>query len=229
MDDLAARFQSTGTRGLGASKAMANQGFDRRQVLEMLALAGMASQFPGFSKWMCAAEHVGDHGMSAGAQARPAAYVPQFFTPAEYAMLDALTEIIIPKDAASPGAREAGVSEFIDFMAANDTRVQQRFRDGLAWLNERAKKSKGSDFVKLASGEQEILLRSLAYREHYVPEQAAGQEFFNLMRRYTVMGYYTTRIGLEELDYPGLKLYARSPACPHQDDREHRHLPPPRY
>jgi gluconate 2-dehydrogenase gamma chain len=49
------------------------------------------------------------------------------------------------------------------------------------------------------------------------------------MRRYTVMGYYTSRIGLEELDFPGLKMYAQSPACPHKDDPEHRHLPAARY
>jgi hypothetical protein len=31
------------------------------------------------------------------------------------------------------------------------------------------------------------------------------------------------------LDYPGLKFYNASPACPHVDDREHKHLPPPKY
>jgi gluconate 2-dehydrogenase gamma chain len=44
------------------------------------------------------------------------------------------------------------------------------------------------------------------------------------MREYTVMGYYTSRIGLEQLDYPGLKFYSASPECPHKDDPEHLHL-----
>jgi hypothetical protein len=43
-----------------------------------------------------------------------------------------------------------------------------------------------------------------------------------------VMGYYTSRVGLSELDYPGLRFYSQSPACPHTDDPEHRHLPAPR-
>ncbi len=51
--------------------------------------------------------------------------------------------------------------------------------------------------------------------EHDPPEQRAGHEFFLLVRRYTVMGYYTSRVGLEELDFPGFKLYTESPACPH--------------
>ena len=194
----------------------------------MLALATMASQFSGFSKWICAAQHATDQRMDAGGQAKPANYSPQFFTPAEYAVVDQLTEMIIPKDK-SPGAKEAGVSEFIDFMAASDPAIQQPLRDGLGWLNDRARKEKETGFANLPAEQQEALLRSLAYRDHYLPGQEAGQEFFALIRRYTVMGYYTSRIGLEELDFPGLRMYAQSPACPHKGDPEHRHLPEPRY
>lgn len=194
----------------------------------MLALAAMASQFSGFSKWICAAQHANDHAANASAQIRPAAYDPQFFTLGEYALIDQLTEIIIPKDE-SPGAREAGVSEFIDFMAASNPAIQQPLRDGLRWLNDRARREKGIDFAKLPSEQQATLLKSLAYRDHHLPGQEAPQKFFTLFRRYTVMGYYTSRIGLEELDFPGLRMYAQSPACPHTDDPEHRHLPPPRY
>lgn len=194
----------------------------------MLALAAMASQFSGFSKWIYAAQPATDHSMSASAQVRPAAYSPQFFTPDEYALMDHLTETIIPKDD-SPGAREAGVSEFIDFMAASDPTIQQPFRSGLRWLNNQSRKENGTDFARLTAEQQENLLKTVAYRDHHVPGQVAGQEFFALLRRYTVMGYYTSRVGLEELDFPGLRLYAHSPACPHTGDPEHRHLPPPRY
>jgi gluconate 2-dehydrogenase gamma chain len=207
---------------------MADQGHDRREVLEMLALAAMASQFSGFSKWICAAQHANDHSKSAGAQVRPAAYNPQFFTPDEYEVVDQLTEIIIPKDE-SPGAREAGVSEFIDFMAASDQTIQQQFRNGLNWLNAQSQKINNTDFARLPAEQQQVVLRSVAYREHYLPGEEIGQQFFSLLRRYTVMGYYTSRIGLEELDFPGLRMYLQSPACPHKDDPEHRHLPPPRY
>jgi len=40
-------------------------------------------------------------------------YQPLFFTAPEYAMIERLTDIIIPTDN-TPGAREAGASEFID-------------------------------------------------------------------------------------------------------------------
>jgi gluconate 2-dehydrogenase gamma chain len=207
---------------------MANQGHDRREALQMLALAAAASRFSGFSKWACAAQHTSAHAPTTTAHARPATYRPQFFTPGEYALVDQLTDMIIPADD-TPGAREAGVSEFIDFVAANDPTIQQPLRKGLQWVNDCARKTNGSDFAKLSREQQERLLTTLAYRDHYQAGQENGQEFFKLIRRYTVMGFYTSRIGLEALDFPGLRLYSESPACPHKNDPEHRHLPPPRY
>src|SRR4051812_26130702 len=40
---------------------------------------------------------------------------PRFFTPAQFAILDAVVDIIIPRTD-TPGARDAGVSAFIDGM-----------------------------------------------------------------------------------------------------------------
>jgi len=201
---------------------MANQNPDRRQVLEMLGKAAIASQFPGFSRWVFGAEH--QHAVSAHVQPRPAQYRPQYFTAAEYQTLEMLTEIIIPRDE-SPGAKEAGVSEFIDFMAAHgEQEIQKPMRTGLEWLDEKARKTHGRTFVSLTAEEQTAILKAIAYKNQFVPEDKEGQTFFRLLRRYTVMGYYTSRIGLEELDYPGLKLYSHSPACPHKNDPEHLHL-----
>jgi len=203
---------------------MANQSPDRREILELLAKAAVIGQFAGFSRWACAAEFL-DHERSSP---RPAAYQPQFFAPAEYRLVDQLAEMIIPKDE-SPGARDAGVVEFIDFMVAHDDSLQYPFRTGLAWLNAFATESYGSNFLKLSADQQESLLRRLAYKAQQLPAEIQGQEFFGLMRKYTIFGYYTSKIGLEELDYPGLRLYASSPECPHHDDPEHKHLSAPRF
>jgi gluconate 2-dehydrogenase gamma chain len=198
---------------------MANQGADRREVLEMLAKVAVASQFPGFSRWVFGQQH--DHGADAVPPARQANYKPSYFSPAEYRTIDVLTGLIIPKDE-SPGAQEAGVSEFIDFMAAHgEKRIQQPMRDGLAWLNSAARKDFGAMFTELRSDQQAEILKRAAKRN------GEGHTFFRLIRRYTVMGYYTSAAGMKELDFPGLKLYSDSPACPHTNDPEHRHLPPP--
>jgi hypothetical protein len=199
---------------------MANQSPDRRQVLQMLGVAAAAAQFPGFSRWCFGAEA---QAFSAAADKPP--YTPQFFTPEEYAAIDTLTEIIIPHDD-TPGARDAGVAEFIDFMTAHDDEIQQPFQSGLKWLNAKSRNQYGQHFSALPASDQETILRRLAYRSEQSAEDLQGQQFFDLLRRYTVMGYYTTRIGLEQLDFPGLRMYSSSPACTHKDDPEHRNVRP---
>jgi hypothetical protein len=197
---------------------MANQSPDRRAVLEMFAKLAVVSQFPGFSRWSFA-----EHQHSAPPNTAP--YQPQFFSPPEYQLLDHLSELIIPSDE-TPGAHEAGVVEFIDHMVAHDPDIQFQFRRGLALINTFALETHRQEFMSLPTSQQEDLLRTIA-----TPNQTdiEGPAFFHLLRTYTVMGYYTTRIGLEALDDPGLRLYSSSPECPHTDDPEHLHLPPPRY
>jgi gluconate 2-dehydrogenase subunit 3-like protein len=198
---------------------MANQSPDRRQVLTLLSKVAAVSQFSGFSRWIYAAEHTHeDH-----VQPRPAHYKLQFFTPDEYKTVDQVTELIIPKDD-SPGARDAGVGEFIDFMVAHDEDLQYRFRTGVTWLNAFAIENHGRDFPALSPDQQETLLARLAFQSKQSPTEVQGQQFFKLIREYTVMGYYTSRVGLEQLEYPGLKFYSASPECPHKDDPEHRRL-----
>ncbi len=205
---------------------MANQGADRRAVLEMLAKAAAASQFPGFSRWAFAQQH--EHTGGAAAPERAAHYKPTYYSESEYHTIDILTGLIIPKDE-SPGAREAGVSEFIDFMAAHgEEQLREPMRSGLRWLEGTARKRYGASFAKLSQEQQIEILNGVAKGNQEAAGEEEGRRFFRLIRRYTVMGYYTSRIGLAELDYPGLKFYSESPACPHKDDPEHRHLPAPK-
>ena len=198
---------------------MAGQGIQRREILRILGTAAAAATFPGFSKWGFACGHVGNAALSI----RPASYHPVFFRASEYAMLERLTEMIIPSDD-SPGAKEAGVAEFIDFMVASDPAVQYPFRMGLSWLNAHSEQSTGKKFLELSSEQQTSLLEPLGLKNKARPGEEDGRRFFRLMREYTVTGFYTSEIGFKELDNPALKFYAESPECPHKDDREHKHL-----
>jgi hypothetical protein len=198
---------------------MAGQGLERREVLRILAIAAGASGYPGFHRWAFACAH----GESLPLQVRPARYAPRFFSAEEYATVERLAELILPSDG-SPGAREAGASEFIDFMVASDPGVQYRFRYGLTWLDAQAERDQGKTFRELAREQQSELLGHLAYRDRHRAGEEEGREFFRLVREYTLMGFYTSRIGLEQLDYPGLRIYGESPGCPHPGDPEHRSL-----
>lgn len=196
---------------------MAGQGIERREVLRILATAAVAAQFPGFSKWVFACGHVGNVAL----QIKPAMYRPQFFTAAEYAMVEQLAEMIIPSDA-TPGAREAGVAEFIDFMAASDPAVQYSFRTGLAGLNAHSELTLAKSFAELSPDQRTSLLQPLAHKAR--PGEEDSRRFFSAFREITLIGFYTSEIGFKELDHPALKLYSVSPECPHKDDPEHVHL-----
>jgi hypothetical protein len=198
---------------------MAGQGIRRREVLRILGTAAAVAQFPGFSKWAFACGHIGN----ATLQIKPVVYHPQFFTSAEYAMVERLADIIIPSDG-TPGAKEAGVAEFIDFMVANDPEVQYGFRMGLAWLNAHAEQNDGKRFVELSPEQQTSLLEPLGFKDKARPGEETGRHFFRIMREYTVTGFYTSEVGYKELDNPALRFYAESPECPHHDDPEHAHV-----
>lgn len=223
---------------------MGGQNVERREILRYIGIASVASTFSGFSKWTfaCAHSHV-DAAVGPTLQVSSKPYKPLFFSAQQYQMVEHLAEMIIPADD-SPGAKEAGVAEFIDFMVANRVAVspnrdvrctqdaiemgdeaQNRFLSGLDWLNARSKSQFGHEFMDCTSERQNDLLEELAYKAKFKPTTESGREFFQLIRDYTVVGYYTTKIGLESLDYPGLRVsWPSMPGCSHPDDPEHIHL-----
>jgi hypothetical protein len=82
--------------------------------------------------------------------------------------------------------------------------------------------------MQCAPEEQNNLLEELAYKDKFKPTTEAGRAFFQMMRDYTVVGYYTTEIGLETLGDPGLQTaWSHMPGCPHRDDPEHKNLREP--
>ena len=217
---------------------MAGQVPSRRQVLQALACASLASGAPGFCRWAYAfaepspPEPQMSHHASPPTATHAVHYAPKFFTAAEYATVISVAELILPRTvspqagtrtlpsvaaqhhavpAAEAGATDAGVAEFIDFMVSQDGALQLRFRGGLAWLDGAAANGK---FHALSAADQTSLLERIAYKKNFRETEKAGQEFFSVMRRYTVMGFYTSRVGLESLDYPGLRFYAGSPSVP---------------
>ncbi len=236
---------------------MGQQGIERREMMRILAAASVASRFSGFRSWTFACNHEAHKDEAAKRVSGP--YEPQFFSPEEYATIERLAELIIPNDG-QPGAREAGVAEFIDFMVASSADVgmsnyqpptsrnpviernrvpdalksrqsiQYLFRYGLSWLEGHARHLHGKTFRECTEQQQTEMLEHLAYKDRYRRGEEDGRAFFKLIREYTVMGFYTSRTGLEQLDFKGLQaVWEQMPECPHKDDPEHLHLPPPVY
>ena len=223
---------------------MGGQGIERREILRYIGIASVAASFPGFGKWAFACSHDGPRPMPP--DSAESSYKPLFFSAQHYLLVEHLAEMIIPEDD-TPGARQAGVSEFIDFMLANRVQVsgtreirstddaieagneaQIKFLAGLGWINARSNSDFGRDFMDCTPEQQKTLLEELAYKAKLKPINETGRAFFQMLRDYTVVGYYTTKIGLESLGYPGLRsIWPKMPGCPHPDDPEHANLVAP--
>lgn len=223
---------------------MGGQGVERREILRYIGIAAVAGSFPGFSQWVFACPQ--DHPASGSSTSGVGSYQPLFFSPRHYRMVEHLAEMIIPEDD-TPGARQAGVAEFIDFMVANRVPVsgardirttddaiaagnelQNRFIAGLDWLDARSHSEFGHQWMDCSPEQQNSLLEELAYKAKYKPTTESGRAFFQMMRDYTVVGYYTTKIGLQSIGYPGLRaVWPKMPGCSHPDDPEHAHLHQP--
>ena len=129
----------------------------RRHALKMLGTVGLTCAFP-FS----GDELYGQHVHITLAQT-PAAgpYAPAFFTPAEYATLSRLTDVIIPPTN-TPGAAAASVPEYIDRVVSLNAEHQSLIRAGLAWLEREAKARFSRDFLSLEEAEHIAILQPLS-------------------------------------------------------------------
>ena len=90
-----------------------------------------------------------------------APYAPAFFTPAEYARLSRLTDVIIPATE-TPGASGAGVPAYIDRVVTLNAEHQPLIRAGLAWLEQHAKARFAREFLSLDEAEQVAILQPLS-------------------------------------------------------------------
>ncbi len=128
-----------------------------------------------------------------------------------------LTEMIIP-ETDTPGAKAALVDRFIDLMLSDENSEKQRsFIEGLAWIDGRSLKLYGKPFVSLKPEQQTALLTPLADPESKNLEDRPGVDFFQQLKDFTLFGYYTSKIGMEqELEYGGDDYHAEFPgACTH--------------
>jgi len=126
-----------------------------------------------------------------------------FFNKHEMSTIALLADIIIPKDEVSGSATDAKVPDFIEFIVKDMPQHQTPMRGGLRWLDLHAYKKKGKAFVDLDDASRIEIVDEIAYPQKAAPEVAQGVAFFNLMRNLTATGFYTSKIGVEDIGYKG--------------------------
>ncbi len=175
---------------------------NRRRMLKVL---GSAPAVAGIAWTEAEAQQAHQHAQQArqGAAAAKAAYAPKYFTPHEYATVTAFANLIIPKDARSGDASAAGVPEFIDYMMIDQPDRQLLMRGGIRWVDAECRKRYGQPFVACTAAQQTELCDALAYPRKARPEHSHGVRFFSAMRDLTATGFFTSRIGIDDLEYKG--------------------------
>jgi gluconate 2-dehydrogenase gamma chain len=194
---------------------MTTQGISRRDVLRTLALGaaggGVLQVIP-----LEAAElaHQMVHKEKQGAPAGK--YTPKYFTARQYEMISSLCATIIPKDEKSGGALEAGAPEFIDLLTSENEDYQLALGGGLMWLDTHCVDEYGKVFMECTPEQRKELLDLIAFRKNAKKDAGLshGVAFFAFLRKMTCDGYYTSKIGIADLQYIGNVTRSEWPGCP---------------
>jgi len=182
----------------------------RRSALIKIATAATSAAIaPLLADTLEAEHHV--HEMLEQADA-PVETGPAYFSPADWKTVSKLTDLIIPRTD-TPGAVDAGVPHWIDHRVAAEPELQEKFRQGLAYLAEQAHTMNGSSFAALTEQQQTAILQALSS-----DTDTAKSGFFRTVKDLTIDGYYSSEDGLvKDLGFQGNTFRASFPGCTHPE------------
>jgi hypothetical protein len=219
---------------------------DRRTLLKLISSAPVAA---GFAWTDVEAQQAHEHAQAArtSAQRTKAAFKPKFFTAHEYATVQLLVDLIIPKDDRSGSATDAGVPEFMDFMMIDQPARQTAMRGGLAWIDRECVTRYDKPFAACTAAERTAVLDDIAWptsrpgasavassspaaatgerrpapgqstaASSIKPELSHGIAFFSSFRDLTASGFWTTKMGIDDLQYMGNVGVAEWKGCPEE-------------
>jgi hypothetical protein len=154
------------------------------------------------------------HGEGTPASSKP---LHTFFTAVEWRTVGVLSDDIIPRDARSGSATDAGVPAFIDFNlsvpeTSEDARLQ--IRGGLAWLNNESRKRFKTSYATATPAQRHQILDDIAWPEKAKPEFSHGTAFFSRFRDLVGMGFFSSAMGWKDLRYVGNVFNPDWQGCP---------------
>jgi gluconate 2-dehydrogenase gamma chain len=185
---------------------------NRRTVLKLLSSAPVAAAFAITEAEAQEAHHQAQAARQAARQTRTA-YKPKFFTQHQYDTVRMLVDLILPKDERSGSATDAGVPEFMDFTMVDQPARQTAMRGGLAWLDMEANRRFDKTFLAAADAERRAILDDISGRTA-PPGMTHGLTFFRSFRDLTASGFWTSKMGIEDLGYIGNTFVAEWTGCP---------------
>lgn len=185
---------------------------NRREAVQLLAVLPVAAALTLPTSDLEKARRFVEAAQRAAAAGVP--FAPSFFTPAEYHTVGVLADMIIPRDERSGSATDAGVPEFMDFMMTDRPNNQKWMRPGLAWLNAQSNTTFGKSFADGSETQREQILNDIAWPARAPAAMADGVTFFNRFRDLTSSGFWSSRVGVKDLQYIGSTFNPNWNGCP---------------
>jgi hypothetical protein len=138
----------------------------------------------------------------------------RFFTPTQHAMIEELSETIIPADSHSGGAKVAKVADYIEQRIRESVDEQQKalWREGLRLMESMSQHYNGKSIVDSSADEKIAILKVLSDNAQLV--ELPEVRFFHELKSLTVRGYYTSKIGIhDDLEYKGNRILMEFVGC----------------
>ena len=201
---------------------------NRRDALKVLGLAPLAASLG------VAPDHLDRVSRAVARLEQTGVAAPTFFSAHEWSTVRLLVDYIIPRDERSGSATDAGVPEFMDYLMNDPTdtdlqreRRQTAMRGGLAWINSVCERRFGHAFAEASETERTAILDEIAYSKDEQEDEAEmreprdlrvmvkhGPSFFNSFRDLTASGFWSSKMGVEDLGYVGNRFVAEWKGAP---------------
>ena len=141
-------------------------------------------------------------------------YQPKVFTAAEWRTVRVLVDIVIPRDARSGSATDAKVPEFMDVFMQTRENMRTWMHAGLTWLDGECRKRFKRAFVECSAAQRTAVLDDIAWPRRARQEMQAGVRFFNNFRNFTASGFWSSKMGVDDLQYMGNRTMTQWNGCP---------------
>jgi hypothetical protein len=141
-------------------------------------------------------------------------YQPKVFNAHEWQTVRVLVDLVIPRDARSGSATDAKVPEFMDVFMETRENMRTWMRTGLTWLDDECKKRFNKTFLESAAAQRTAVLDDIAWPRRAKQEMQAGVRFFNNFRNFTASGFWSSKMGIDDLQYLGNRPQAQWNGCP---------------
>ena len=182
---------------------------NRREAVQAMSVAALVAAFRVTPAEADRAARAVERALSSSQE-----FEPQFFTAEEWETVRMLVDIIIPADERSGSATDAGVPEFMDFTLVDRPSGQSPMRGGLMWLDLACNDRYRRRFVRCSDDQRKEFLDDIAWPDRAPERMVQGVAFFNSFRDFTASGFFSSKIGVQDVRYMGNVARREWPGCP---------------